>query len=197
MEYPWEVRDRAKELYCIDGLTFEQVAEATKVSVSQLKRWSAEEEELGNPSWPDQKREYRQALSEIRRNTILLRKKLIKQALNTLDPQHVYAVSRLEAISTKAAHQEEPPPPVEITREINTPAEAVAALEQAVELKLNIMLTQPGKISLAGIKEVKQCLELVEKMKAKEQAGQDLSSGERRQVIDEAIETIYGVKLKK
>ena len=44
-EYSWEVRERAKELYVVDGLTFLQVAQETGVSESQLKRWSAEEKE--------------------------------------------------------------------------------------------------------------------------------------------------------
>jgi hypothetical protein len=37
--YSWEIREAAEELYIIDGHTYEQVAEATGVSISQLKRW--------------------------------------------------------------------------------------------------------------------------------------------------------------
>jgi hypothetical protein len=101
-EYSWEVRERAAELYIVDGLTFEQVAEAVKgifgddqaVSVSQLKRWAAPEAPGGG--WGEKKKELREALGETKRNKILLLKKLSAAALDKLDPQIFFAFLRTE-----------------------------------------------------------------------------------------------------
>jgi hypothetical protein len=161
MEYSWEVRERAEELYVVDGCTYDQVAEATGVSVSQLKRWGAEGD------WSGRRRQYRQDLAEIRRNMVTLRRELIRKALTSLDPQDIYAIGSLETVAARAAKQEEAPPPAEISMEIHTPADAVKALEQAVEAKLNAMLARPGVLNLGGIKDMKKALELIEELKAK------------------------------
>lgn len=100
-EISWEIRERAEELYIVDGLTYEQVADATGVSVSQLKNWGVDGQ------WREKREEYRKALGEIKRNTVLLRKRLIAQALSSLDPQHVYAAARVENISIKQGTKEE------------------------------------------------------------------------------------------
>ena len=95
-ELPGKSGSRPKKLYVVDGCTFEQVAEATGVSVSQLKRWSAEEKEWeakqssdrenlsdGNSpegkDWPEARKEFRLALAVIRRDSVLLRAKLIRR----------------------------------------------------------------------------------------------------------------------
>ncbi|MBA3027452.1 MAG: hypothetical protein FP814_09745 [Desulfobacterium sp.] len=161
-EIPLEIRFRAEELYVVDGLTYEQVAEATGVSDSQLKRWGAES------GWGERKREYRESLSSIRRDTVILRQRLIEKALNSLDPQSVYAVARLEAVANKAVSGVEPVQTLPAdNRVIKTPEDAVMALGDVIEKKLNTMLTQPGGISLSAVKEIKQAVELVEKMREK------------------------------
>lgn len=92
-EIDWEIRVYAEELYVVRGLTYNQVAEATGVSISQLKNWG------GAGSWRQKREEYRSAQGEIKRNTVLLRKNMIAKALNSLDPQDVSAVSQLEAVT--------------------------------------------------------------------------------------------------
>lgn len=168
-EIPLEIRFAAEEMYIVDGLTYEDVSAATNVSVTQLQRWGSDGD------WAKQKREYRQAFADIRRNSVLLRQKMIKQAMSTLDPQHVYAVARLESAASKVknvvpADPDGTPPPagngIESVR-INSPADAVDALTEIVERKLNAMLSMPGKADLKSIKNVKAVIDLVEKMKAK------------------------------
>lgn len=95
VEIPLEIRFRAEEMYVVEGRTYDQVAEASGVSVTQLKRWGADSD------WGGMRREYREAQGSILRDTVLLRKKMITQALNTLDPQAVYAVARLEKAAIK------------------------------------------------------------------------------------------------
>jgi len=165
--YSYEVRERAEELYVVDGLTFEQVAEATGVSVSQLKRWSAE----SKPPWTEARREYRAALSSIRRNTVLAKAKLIKEVIATMDPQKAYAFSSLIS-ADKAINQAVALAPAGLVStgeavEIKTPADAVAALQQAIERKVNMMLAAPGELSFKALQETQKAMELVEKMKSK------------------------------
>ena len=137
-EVDWETRGYAEELYVVDGLTYEQVAEKAGVHVNTIQGWASHE------GWKDKRREYREALGEIKRNTVLLRKQLIKQALNTLDPQQVYAAARLEAIAKGQVVDGPVYVPDAEKREIRTAQDAVEALQEAVELKINIMLSRPG-----------------------------------------------------
>jgi len=185
-EYSWEVRERAEELYIVDGLTYEQVAAQTGVSVSQIQRWAKE------GGWPEKRRELRQALSDIKRKMVLLRLRYIDKALKSLDNQAAYAVARLEDVAARAsgrAAQGSEPEPALPEREIKTPAEAIAALEEAVQRKLNRMLA--GDVSLAGIRDMKKALELIEEMK-KRHAGPASGGmeGERKGLSDEAVEEI-------
>lgn len=188
-EYSWEVRERAEELYIVDGLTYEQAAQATGVSMTQIQRWSAAD------GWSERRREYRQALTDIRRGAVELRRKLIGQALKSLNPQDVYAVARMEAVFAKskgkegslesqagdAGREAEP-----LT--IRTPAEAVAAVETVLERKLNGMLNRPETLTLAAVKDLQKCLEMVEQLKARyrPEAGETEALG----LSDEAVETI-------
>ena len=226
-EISWEIREQAEELYIVDGKTFDEVAEITGVSVAQLKRWGAgragdrksevgdqegqeirgrrsevggQRSEVGIPSWMDRKKEYRTAFANIKRDTVLLRKRLISKALKSLDPQDVYAISALEStvvkvqqasgsdISTVGAIKK---------RTIKTPQDAVDALGDVVEGKINGMLTKPGAISLSGIKEMKQALELIEKMKMKykpeAEEKETATEEDKKRLIDE-VDKILGVK---
>ena len=208
-EISWEIREQAEELYIVDGKTFEEVAEITGVSIGQLKRWGAgfpdpDDPEKKSSSWTDRKKEYRTAFSNIRRDTVLLRKRLISKALKSLDPQDVYAISSLESTVVKvqqAASEISPSFPPGGGNEggvrITTPADAVNALETVIEQKINGMLTKPGAINLAGIKEMKQALELVEKMKTKYKPEAEIiesaTEEDKKRLIDE-VDRILGVK---
>lgn len=94
-EIDWEIRERAEELYIVDGLTFEQTAAQTKVSVNQLKNWSAAE------GWREKREEYRKAKKDIRSTLMLLRQKLAQAAAADADPQKIFAFIRLEALADK------------------------------------------------------------------------------------------------
>ena len=91
-EISWETRQRAEDLYVFDGLTYEQVAEETGVSLAQLKRWGKEGD------WSEHKRLRRQQLSDIKRKKIELAEKLISKALTSTDPQDVYAFARVARV---------------------------------------------------------------------------------------------------
>jgi len=189
-EIPAEVRDKAEDLYIVDGMTYAQVATATGVSESQLMRWGKEGD------WGDRRREYRAALRSIRRDTVTLRQKLIQSALESLDPQAVYAVARIEAIAAKKAAPEAETVPVEPAEpvKIDTPADAVTALKVGLERKINAMLAT-GDIDLKALKDLKQSIELMEAMEAKYQPEEPAQS---KQAIDPETmkkirEQVYGL----
>jgi len=190
-EIPAEVRDKAEDLYIVDGMTYAQVAHATGVSESQLMRWGKDAD------WGERRREYRAALRSIRRDTVTLRQKLIQSALESLDPQAVYAVARIEAIAAKKTSQDagpntpEPADPVAI----GTPADAVSALKGALEKKVNAMLAT-GDIDLTALKNIKQSFELLETMDAKYSDTDDrpaASTGLSAEAADEISRKILGL----
>jgi hypothetical protein len=167
-EISWDIRERAEGAYIIDGLTYEQVAALTGVSVTQLKRWGA------NGEWAERKREYRRELSDIRRGTVQLRAKLLRKVLDapSPDPQEVYAFARIEQVAAAmsgrggdkpaAAGVHETAEP----REIRTPEDAIDALDDALKKKINGLLASPDGVNLAGVRDIKQCLELLDKMRS-------------------------------
>lgn len=162
-EYSFEVVERCEELYCVDGHSFDAVATITGVAASTLKRWS---ERYG---WQAKKEEIRQALSAIRRDRILVRAKMLRKCLEDPNAKDAYAVSALESMAVKAAElalkQEQIAAPDRPPREIRTEADAAAALEEAVQMKLNAMLASPGRISLAAVKDIKQAMALIKDMR--------------------------------
>lgn len=184
--FSWEIRERAEDLHIVDGLTLEQTAQATGVALATLKKWSTDD------NWSDKRREYRQALSQIKRNTVLLRKDLIAKALQSLDPQDVYAVSRLESATLKREKPEEGASSAGMqageSRVIKTAADAVAALDEAINLKLNAMLIRPEAMTLAAIRDMKKAMELLDEIRAK-YAPTD-KAADRRGLSDETVDEI-------
>jgi len=93
--YDFETRENAADLYIIEGLTYEQVSQKTGVSVTQLKTWGADER------WREKRLEYRESQKEIKANMVKLRKQLAMKAVQSLDPQDIYAFVRLENVAGK------------------------------------------------------------------------------------------------
>lgn len=182
--YDWETRGMAEELYVVDGRTYEQVGKATGVSVSQLKRWGQD------GSWTESRREYRDALGDIKRKTVLLRRDLLEKALTAKDPQHVYAFAAIEkALKPRGNVQSEAAvsPSVPIAeREFETIEELTDALLEAVQHKASVMLAVPGELHHAGVKDLNDTLTLLSKMK--EQYG--TKKAERKVVSKETLREI-------
>jgi len=109
-EYSWEVRERAEELYIYEGVTLEQAAEAAGVAASTVKRWAVEGD------WTGRKKEHRAMLSDIKRKKCQLHRVFLEKALNSLDPQDVYAVARLEAALQRTGAKAEDKPEANIDR---------------------------------------------------------------------------------
>ena len=110
MAYPEETRELAEEIYIYDGKTLEQVADKTQIPMPTLKQWSSD------GSWFQKKKEYQAAALEIKHNTIQLQRRLTEKALETLDPQAVYALARFRAATRKEALQDEKEPDIDRPR---------------------------------------------------------------------------------
>jgi hypothetical protein len=106
-EIDWEIRERAEELYVVDGLTFDQVAKETGISISQLKSWS------GAEGWREKREEYRVNKQSIRSTVTKLRKQLAIDALATSDPNKVFAFIRLEALAGRQERKSEEAPKID------------------------------------------------------------------------------------
>jgi len=99
-EIPWEIREQAEELYIIDGLTFEAVADKLDVAVNTLKNWAKAE------GWKARRREFRGTRRQIEEKTQKLRVKLIDDALTpTGNPQAAYAFAHVERLVIEKARK--------------------------------------------------------------------------------------------
>lgn len=92
-EIDWETRQRAEELYVLEGLTYEEVSRRTGVSVNQLQRWGAPDK----GGWVERRKQRREALADIRRYEIEAVRGLMERAAQSLDPQMVYAARAMSA----------------------------------------------------------------------------------------------------
>lgn len=161
MTIDFELHQQAYELAVLEGLTLDQVAERTGIPRRTIAQWSSSE------GWVADREEYRRAQGEIRRDLVLYRMKLLKQGMRSLDPQHAYAWATVESAARKGmaggveADKGEPV----MEREIRTAQDAVEALQEAVEIKINRMLTNPGELKFSAIKDMRSALSMVEELK--------------------------------
>ena len=188
--YGWDTTCACEELYILDGLSFEQVAEKSGVAVATLKRWSAD----AQPSWPERRREYRQAQVSVRRGVMLAKAKLIGSVLESEDPQKAYAFASLvstgKAIEDEARERTAALQPVNVADAVSgadysKPQEMVVALSQAVNSKISQMLGQPGALTIAGIKELQQALALLEKLRGQGESNETAKAAPSAETIKE------------
>ena len=80
-------------------------------------------------------------------------------------------------------------------RTIGTPQDAVCALEDAVERRLNIMLSQPDSVTMKAVQEMEKALALIGKLKLQYKAADDVS--QKKNVDPETLkkirEEVYGI----
>jgi hypothetical protein len=169
-----DVRQRAEELFIIDGLTLQEVAGQMAISERTLANWSSEGE------WVQRRREYQNAARDIKYYGKMTRLKLIKDAMTSLDPQKIYAFATLER--TLAEPKAELGNPKSEAGDqkleniaISTPQEAITALQEAIDAKLRGMLARPEALNLSAIKELKQAMEMIDGMRIKYVGKEDKS----------------------
>ena len=168
--YGWDTIEACEELYILDGLTFEQVAEKSGVAVATLKRWSADSQ----PGWPERRREYRQAQVSVRRGVMLAKAKLIGSVLESEDPQKAYAFASLvntgKVIEDEARERTAALQPVSFNEtaaaamNLSDPLERAELMRQAVSSAILQMLSEPGALTIAGIGKLKEGMKMLEEL---------------------------------
>lgn len=89
-----ESHNLAKELYIIEGLSFEQAAERTAIPIGTIKRWALAE------GWSKRREEYQSDREDFRESLSELRDRMLTKALGSLDPQDIYPLVALEKLLT-------------------------------------------------------------------------------------------------
>lgn len=147
---------RAQELYCVDRLSFERVAELTGVASSTLRRWADAQH------WREKREEIAQAESDIRVNQILARSKLLRELMQDGNAQTAFAFNALETLTMKRAElvasgKVESPATELAAREIRTQADVVLALQETIEARLKQLMTRKEALNLGAVKELMAC----------------------------------------
>ena len=168
-EYDADTRWRAMELYCADRLTFAQVAEATGIADSTLRRWADAYQ------WRERREELAKAEVDIRIDTIRSRAAILKHLLEAQDgkaaSQIAFAVASLgnlelqyqkALLAGEIANPAKPEKPVKVTSR----AEAIAVLKQAVEDKLGLLLSDKKYVTSDSVTDIAKCLTLVQELEA-------------------------------
>lgn len=193
-EHPPETVWQAQELYCVDRCSFDRVAELTGVSATTLKAWA---DKYG---WREKREEVARAESDIRVNTILGRKKVLDSLLGAKGgmetSQLSFAVSALEGLAMKqqeAARAGKILEQASAASEIRTVTDIPAALEEAVMLKLSMILADPGQVDFKAVKDLKQAMEYVAQLKPKD-ATAPKAKGLTVESANEIRRKILGIK---
>lgn len=168
-EIDWETRIDAEDMYITGGMTYEQVAEKTGVSLATLKRWGSE------GGWTDRKRELREAQRDIKQKTVMLRLGLIQTAIDGHDPMQVFAAAKFEDLALKkealrgtiSGGGNTNTMPVSL----ETPGGAVSLLQVAIERKIGVLVSGDSPLDIKVLKDLKACMELLEQMKQKDAPG--------------------------
>lgn len=195
-EHPPETVFRAQELYCVDRMTFAQVAGAVGVAESTLKRWS---ETYG---WQAKRDEIAQAEADIRADFILARSRMLKALMETKDAQTGFAVASLEGLAMKQAEAIRLGRQVESAaaiaaqplREIRTEADIVAALEEALSIRMGRILADPSLVDLKAVRELQQAMGLVQGMRKGAAKGSARKKGLTPEMAKAVRSQILGVQ---
>lgn len=167
-ELPAELRYKAQELYCVVRLSLKAVAEEVGVAYTTVQRWSKIYD------WRDMRDNIAQAEFDIRADTILARSEMLKKLIKDKSPMSAFAVSALESLAMKQADAERAGQLLAAqinapTQKIETKADAVAALREAVERKLTAALQCPESIDvLALAKQITEANALIDSMAPKD-----------------------------
>lgn len=190
MAYSIEVRERAENLFVVEGMKYDQIALATGVCPRQLKHWSKKEDWLGKRA------EVRRANRDSRRNMALLRSRLLAKACETLDLQTITTLAGLErAVDGRSigealaggglADSEHPMKP-------GNPQDIVEALRTALAGKMSSIASRPHKLASGDIKEVAAFLDAIERLEAR-YLPKEKPKGLSKETVEEIRRKILGL----
>jgi len=190
MAYSREVRERAENLFVMEGMICARVARLTGVTARQIAKWSNEY------NWQEKRREYRRARGDIKRNLVLLRSRLLASALETMDPKTICTVARLESAAKERKANGEFPAGLaddEERQPVITAREAVLAMQEALKRKMDAIFTQPERLTPDIIKEVKTSLDLMDRLKEHYRMKEEKPRGLSAETVNEIRRKILGI----
>ena len=172
-EYPAEKVFEAQDLYCVDRLTYEAVAERTGVSVPTLKRWGKEY------GWRAKREELAKLESEIRFNTYRARAKMLAQVVAGGGALDAFAVAKLETLVLDQARfkNEQGKDQAAVPVEFESPAQAAELLEAALKKKLGAMIGTSETIDLKVVRDIRESFKLLSEMKDQAAVSTDKQAG--------------------
>ena len=190
-EHPPETVWQAQELYCVARLPMEEVAKEVGVATSTLWRW------CNAYGWRDKREQLAKAQAEMRADLVLARAEMVKALLNGKDPMVGFAVAKLEQVAMQQAEAERAGKLAAQTaqalqaprREIRSLADAVAALGEALENRLNALLIAPESLDVAAMRDLKGCMDLLAKLKA-QHAAEEKADGKAKGLSRETVELV-------
>ena len=161
-EYPPETLWQAQELYCVVRLSYAKLATEMGLAESTLKRWG---QQYG---WAEKRERIAQAQADIRADTILARSQMLKELLENQQPPGRLCGGETGApgpgTGQGGARGPAWPRPGRMKlarRQINGPAEAAAALREAIEIKLSRLLASPQDVDLKAVNAIKDAMDAV------------------------------------
>lgn len=178
---------KAQELFCVGRMTYSAVAKECGISASTAKRWGKKY------GWATKRENIAKAECELRADMICARSEMLKQLIQSKDAQTGFAVASLESLALKQAEAERAGQIVE--RKLLAPrvtiesrADAIKALQQAVEMKLSELLTNPIQLDLKAVREVRDSLAFIETMRA--EVGDSTRKQTRKGLSSETVQQI-------
>lgn len=184
---------RAQELYCVDRLSFDKVAESTGVAASTLKRWAY------IYAWREKREEIAHAEADIRADKVLARSKMLKALLEKQDAQTSFAVASLESLALKEAEAarlgitlQQAQQDAAVSVAVSRPEDVTKILRQAVEQKLGLLLSRPENIDLKAVQEVQKTLALISDMEAAQPKNKPIGKGMTAELINKIEAAMRG-----
>lgn len=89
MGYSLDIKEKARALFVESGLTYDEVAKESGVSINNLKKWGSDGE------WTKQRGEFEKEFMELSSKLQKLKVQLVNEALKDTDPQKIYALGNL------------------------------------------------------------------------------------------------------
>jgi hypothetical protein len=165
LKHSMERVHQAEQLYCVNGLSVHRVASQLGISERTVRYWTLKH------GWEEKRDQVREALSRLRTDTILLRARLLEKCMTSLSPQDALAFVSLESAADKrgqAAADNCLDPVPEGLCEISSLDDVIAALNDAITVKLNRFLADPGPLGFAAMRDLIKVIDMVRGMESRQ-----------------------------
>ena len=187
MAYPKVVRRYAEQLYVLQGLSLSQAAHATGVSPRQITNWAKTYRRRRK------RLEYNDACEAVERDLPVLRSRVIAKAMETLEPGAIAAAARIIGV-TLVANDPWSLPMEDEPGQADSPKETIAAMQRIIDRRLRMGAIGPGTMTKEAVRELRDTLELLERLKKRFKCLDDKPKGLSTEMAEEIRRKILGIK---